>query len=308
MSWIERLFARKRLESDLDKELRFHFESQVADKVRSGLSQDEARRRTRMEFGGIDQIKEDCRESRGTQWVESMLQDVRFAVRQLRKSPAFTLITIVSLALGIGANTAIFTLLNAILLRPLPVQNPGELLLFGDGSESGSTEAVPDGSTRLFSYLFFKDFRRKDTSFSGVAAVDSTQFVTKASISGEAYQTTRINLVSGNYFSVLGVPATLGRIVEESDDSVPDSGAVAVASYTWFQRHFHGDSSALGKVIRIQSHDYTLVGVAKPGFYGVTAANRLISLFRSPWRRPSLVPVGMASVTNCFSRSFSLED
>jgi predicted permease len=270
MSWIERLFARKRLESDLDKELRFHFESQVADKVRSGLSQDEARRRTRMEFGGIDQVKEDCRESRGTQWVESMLQDVRFAVRQLRKSPAFTLITIVSLALGIGANTAIFTLLNAILLRPLPVQNPGELLLFGDGSESGSTEAVPDGSTRLFSYLFFKDFRRKDTSFSGVAAVDSTQFVTKASISGATYQTTRINLVSGNYFSVLGVPATLGRIIEESDDSVPDSGAVAVASYSWFQRHFHGDSSALGKVIRIQSHDYTLVGVARPAFYGVT--------------------------------------
>jgi predicted permease len=134
----------------------------------------------------------------------------------------------------------------------------------------GSTEAVPDGSWRLFSYSFFHDFRQKDASFSGIAAVDSTQFATKASIASAAYQTTHVNLVSGSYFSVLGVPAFLGRTIEESDDSAPGAGPVAVASYSWFQRHLNGDPSALGKVIRIQSHDYTLVGVAKPGFYGVT--------------------------------------
>jgi predicted permease len=150
------------------------------------------------------------------------------------------------------------------------VQNPSELVLFGNGSAAGSTEGVPDGNTNLFSYAFYQDFRKKDTSFSGVAAVDSTPFVTKASVANGAYQTTHINLVSGSYFSVLGVPATLGRILEESDDSVMDSGAVAVASYSWFQRHFQGDPSALGKVIRIQSHDYILVGVARPGFTGVT--------------------------------------
>src|SRR5580698_4295130 len=270
MSWLGRLFAREQMESDLDKELRFHFESQIADKVRSGISESEARRLTRVEFGGIEQIKEDCRQSRGTLWVESVVQDVRYGIRQLIKSPGFTLIAVVSLTLGIGANTAIFTLLNAILLRPLPVRNPSELLLFGDGGAAGSTESVPEGSTRLFSYSFFRDFRQKDTSFSGVAAVDSIQIETKASIASEAYQTTHVNLVSGSYFSVLGVPAFLGRTIEESDDSAPDAGPVAVASYSWFQRHFNGNPSALGKVIRIQSHNYTLVGVAKPGFYGTT--------------------------------------
>ena len=271
MSWLERLFARKRLETDLDKELRFHFESQVADKVRSGIPEMEARRLTRIEFGGIEQIKENCRESRGTLWVESLVQDLRYGARQLCKSPGFTLIAIVSLALGIGANTAIFTLLNAILLRPLPVQNPGELLLFGNGIAQGSTESVPDESTRLFSNPFFHDFRQKDTSFSGIAAVDSTQFATKASVAGAGYQTTHVNLVSGSYFSVLGVPAVLGRTIEESDDAAPGAGPVAVASYSWFQRHLNGDPAALGKVaIRIEAHDYTVVGVAKPEFSGMT--------------------------------------
>jgi len=258
------------MEIELDKEVQFHFESQVADKMRSGISEVEARRLTRLEFGGVEQIKEDCRESRGTMWLESLVQDVRYGLRQLRKSPSFTFIAILSLALGIGANTAIFTLLNAILLRPLPVQSPKELLLFGDGVAQGNTMSIPDGNTKLFSYSFFHDFRVKDTSFSGIAAVDSTQFATKASIAGAAYQTTHVNLVSGSYFSVLGVSAFLGRTIGESDDSAEGTGPVAVASYSWFQRQFNGDPSALGKTIRIQSHNYTLVGVARPGFYGYT--------------------------------------
>lgn len=270
MSWLERLFSRKRMEIDLDKELRFHFDAQVADKVRTGVSESEARRLTRIEFGGLEQVKEDCRESRGTMGLESTVKDVRYGLRQLRKSPGFAILAIASLALGIGANTAIFALLNAILLRPLPVQNPGELFLFGDGRAVGSTEAVPNESWRLFSDAFFQDFRQKDTSFSGVAAVDSTEFAVKASISGGAYETTHADLVSGSYFTVLGVPAFLGRTIEESDDRAPGAGPVAVASYSWFQRRFHGDPSGLGKVIRIESQDYTLVGVARPGFSGVT--------------------------------------
>jgi hypothetical protein len=182
----------------------------------------------------------------------------------------FTFISILSLTLSIGAKTAIFTLVNAILLRPLPVQSPRELLLFGDGNAQGSTSSVPDWSWDLFSDSFFHDLRQKDSSFSGIAAVDSTQFETKASIAGAAYQTTHVNLVSGSYFSVLGVPAFLGRTIGESDDSSEGAGPVAIASYSWFQRQFGGDPSALGKTIRIQSHDYTLVGVSRPGFYGFT--------------------------------------
>src|SRR5580704_1898121 len=270
MSWLQRLFARRRMDRDLDKEIQFHVESQVADKVRSGISEIEARRLTRLEFSGSEQIKEDCRQSRGTMWLESLVQDVRFGLRQLRKSPGFTFIAILSLTLGIGANTAIFTLLNAILLRPLPVQKRSELLLFGNGQSQGSMSSIPDGNTKLFSYSFFRDFRQKDTSFSGIAAVDSSQFATKASVDGAAYRTTQVDLVSGSYFSVLGVPAFLGRTIGESDDGAEGSGPVAVASYSWFQRQFNGDPSALGKTIRIQSHDYTLVGVARPGFYGYT--------------------------------------
>lgn len=270
MSWLQRLFARRRMDFDLDKEIQFHIESQVADKVRSGISEIEARRLTRLEFGGAEQIKEDCRRSRGTMWLESLSQDVRYGLRKLRKSPGFAFIAILSLTLGIGANTAIFTLLNAVLLRPLPVQRPSELVLFGNGQAQGSTISIPDGNTKLFSYAFFRDLRQKNTSFSGIAAVDSNQFATKASIGGAAYQTAHVDLVSGSYFSVLGVPAFLGRTIDESDDSVEDAGPVAVASYSWFQRQFNGDPSALGKTIRIQSHDYTLVGVARPGFYGYT--------------------------------------
>ncbi|HEY2470680.1 MAG TPA: ABC transporter permease [Terracidiphilus sp.] len=270
MSWLGRLFARKQLETDLDKELRFHFDTQVADKVLSGVPESEARRLTRVEFGGIDQVKEECRESRGTLWVESFAQDIRYGARQLRKSPGFALVAIISLTLGIGANTAIFTLLNAIMLRPLPIENPSELVLFGNGSAHGSTQGVPDGDTRLFSYSFFHDFRQKDTSFSGIAAVNSSQFGTKGSIAGAPYQITNVDLVSGSYFSVLGVPAVLGRTIGESDDATDGAGPVAVASYSFFQRHLNGDPTALGKVIRIQSHDYTLVGVAKPGFSGIT--------------------------------------
>ena len=260
----------KRQDEEFAEELQSHLQMHIDENIRFGMTPDQARREAILKLGGIEQTMQRWRDQRAVPFCESLCQDIRFAFRNLHKSPGFTTVAVLTLALGIGANTAIFTLLNAILLRPLPVQNPGELLLFGDGDGAGSTESVPDGNWTLFSYSFFQDFRQKDTSFSGIAAVDSTQFETKASISGGPYQTTHVNLVSGSYFPVFGVPAFLGRTINESDDGVEGAGMVAVASYSWFQHHFNGDRSALGKIIRIQSQNYTLVGVAKPGFSGVT--------------------------------------
>jgi predicted permease len=267
---VRSLVEKRRVDRELDEELAAFAEASAAEKQRAGMSREAAVRAARIEMGSAGAVKHRVWSSRWESAPETLLKDLRFAVRQLSRSPGFAIVAVVSLALGIGANTAIFTLLNAILLRPLPVPNPRELYLFGDGGAQGSTEGVPEGSWRLFSTAFFHDFRAKDASFSGIAAVDSTQFATKAAIGGGGYETAHVDLVSGSYFAVLGVPAFLGRTIEESDDGAPGSGPVAVASYAWFERHFNGDPAALGKIVRMQSHDYTLVGVARPGFYGMT--------------------------------------
>lgn len=137
MGWLRRLFTRNRLEADLDKELRFHFESQVADKIRSGVPEIEARRLTRLEFGGIEQIKEACRDQRGTMWLETTLQDLFFALRQLCRSPGFTISAVAALALGIGVNTAIFSVVDTVLLKPLTYPDPGRIVQFMDAGPGG---------------------------------------------------------------------------------------------------------------------------------------------------------------------------
>ncbi len=288
---IQSLFNKRRVNGELDEELAAFAEASAREKERAGMSPEAATRAARVEIGSAASVKHGVWTLRWESIAENLFRDVRFAFRQLLKSPGFSLVAIVSLALGIGANVAIFTLLNAIMVRSLPVENPRELLLFGDGRAEGSTASVPDASWRLFSNSFFHDYRQKQTAFSGIAAVDSAQLTTKSSIAGAAYQTAHVDLVSGNYFSVLGVPAFLGRTIVESDDSAPGAGPVVVASYLWFQRHLNGDPSALGKVVRIEAHDYTLVGVARPGFSGIKVGQPAdlwapLSMMKqiAPWR------------------------
>ena len=269
-SGIQSLLGKQRVEHELDEELDSFLQASADAKERSGMSREAAARAARIEMGSCNSVKQRVWSSRWESLVDNTLQDVRLGIRSLAKSPGFTLVALLSLALGIGANTSIFTLLNAILLRPLPVQNPNQLVLFGDGRAAGSTAELPEGNTRLFSYPFFHEFSTKPNPYSGVAAIGSIQYQNHASIAGNAVEPIAIDLVSGNFFSVLGVPPVLGRTLSVDDDKAPGGGPVAVASYSWFQRHFNGSPSALGKVVRIQSHDYTLVGVAKPGFFGTT--------------------------------------
>ena len=267
---LQSLFHKQQVDRELDEELETYLEASADHKQRSGMTPEAARRLAKAEMGSSTSVKHQVWTSRWESTLDSLVQDLRLGVRALARSPGFTLVALLSLALGIGANTAIFTLLNAILLRPLPVQNPQQLVLFGEGKAVGSTNALPDDSWQLFSYPFYREFLSKSQAFSGIAAISSIQFGSHASVAGGPLENLRIDLVSGNYFSVLGVPPALGRTLAEADDQAPGSGTVAVASYGWFQRHFNGDPSAIGKTIRFESHDYTLVGVARPGFFGTT--------------------------------------
>jgi predicted permease len=270
-SGLKSLFQKPRIDRELEEELDSYLEASTSHKQQSGLSPETARRRAKIEIGSRNAIKHQVWTSRWESHLDNLLTDLRLGIRALAKSPGFTLVALLSLTLGIGANTAIFTLLNAIMLRPLPVQNPHQLVLFGHGSQIGSIGGLPDGSSDLFSYPFYREFKSRTQAFSSVAAVSSIQFATHSSISGAPLELLHIDLVSGSYFSVLGVAPALGRTLSEADDRAPGAGPVAVVSYAWFQRHFNGNPAALGKVLRILDHDYTLVGVAHPGFSGATA-------------------------------------
>jgi putative ABC transport system permease protein len=273
MGWLRRLFSRERLEADLDKELRFHFESQVADKVRSGILESEARRLTRIEFGGMEQIKEDCRERRGTMWLESLLQDLRYALRQLRKAPGFTLTAVLTLALGIGATTAIFTLVQQVMLQSLPVSRPDQLWRIGDQprccnwngySQNGDGEP---SDWSLFPWEAYKLFRANTPGFQDLAALQANSLslaVRRAGASGPP-DTANGQFISGNFFEILGVSAWRGRLLIDADDH-EGAPPVAVLSFHAWQEKYGSDASVVGSTCQINGHTFTIVGVAPAGF------------------------------------------
>jgi predicted permease len=201
----------------------------------------------------------------------SLMQDLRYALRQLRKNPGFTAVAVFTLALGIGANTAIFSLLNAVLLRNLPIRQPEQLMLFGKGTWRGSMDGLPDRSWQLFSYPFFREFRQKNQVFSEVAAIDSIMFSTHGRVAdGTNLEKINAELVSGTYFDTLGVRPVLGRVLTDADDRTPGGHPVVVASYSWWQRRFAKDGNVIGKSVTIRSTVYTVIGVAPAEFFGAT--------------------------------------
>ena len=279
MGWLRRLFSRERLEADLDKELRFHFESQVADKVRSGIPESEARRLTRIEFGGIEQIKENCRERRGTMWLESLLQDVRYALRQLRKSPGFTLTAVLTLALGIGGTTAIFTLIQQVMLRSLPVARPDQLWHVGDsdhccfsnGYTQGSGRFQPENHWIFFSWEAYKYLRANTPAFENLAAFQPGQYngylAVRPAGSSTAVEMRNGEYVSGNFFETFGISAWRGRLFTDADDR-EGAPPVAVMSFRIWREKYGSDASVAGKTYEFNGHPFTIVGVAAPTFFG----------------------------------------
>ena len=200
--------------------------------------------------------------------MQTLWQDLRYGYRMLLKNPGVTMLAVVALALGIGANTAIFSLMNAVMLRNLPVEKPGELVLFGDGHAGGSTDGI--GDTRLYSYFFFEKMRAASHSFSDLSSVLSlTLNGMHGKVDGSPdFEKMNVQLVSGTFFSMLGVKPALGRTFSAADDGAADAHPIAVASYSWWKRRFNRDPDALGKTINLEQNVYTIIGVAPQDFYG----------------------------------------
>jgi predicted permease len=198
-----------------------------------------------------------------------MFQDIRYGLRILLRKPGFTLIAVLSLALGIGANTAIFSLFAAVLIRSLPVHEPDRLVLFGNGREAGVTNAFPDESWDLFSYPFYRQMQQRTDVFSGVASLLSIHWPVHGFVnSSDNIEQMTVQPVSGSYFTVLGVNAGLGRVLTEADDQTEGAHPVAVVSHAWWEQRLGGDPSAVGKTITIDETTYTIVGVAPKEFFG----------------------------------------
>jgi len=204
-----------------------------------------------------------------------MFQDIRYGIRMLLKKPGFTAVAVLSLALGIGANTAIFSLLDAVLIKTLPVERPEQLVLFGKGESMGMTTGFPDGSTDLYSYPFYRQVQQQRTDvFSGVASLLSMPWNVHGFVnSGGDIEQLQVQLVSGSYFPVLGVNAGLGRVLTEADDQNVGAHPVAVVSYAWWQQRLGGNPSAVGQTITIDDTAYSIVGVAPRDFFGTTVGS-----------------------------------
>lgn len=265
MSWLSRLFRRGEQDARLDSELRFHLEQQTADNLAAGRPPGEARRLALAQFGGLEYIKEEARDARGTRFLDALFQDIRFAFRILRKTPLVTGIAIVSLALGIGANTAIFSLVDAVMLRRLPVRNPEQLtqILF-----RARTFSRPGSN---FTNPIWEQVRDHQDVFDGVFAWRATNFDLA---SGGEQENVRGVYVSGSYFATLGVRPAAGRLLAASDDVRGCSG-VAVLGYGFWQQHYDGSESAIGSLIRLNDRAFPIVGVAQNGFFGTDIGTSL---------------------------------
>jgi predicted permease len=278
-SWLQANLWRSRMESEMDAELWFHMQAYAEELMRGGVSREEAMRRARLEFAGAERVKEECREARGIDFVESLAQDVRYGLRVLRKSPGFTATAVLTLALGIGANTAMFSPINAVMLRSLPVPNPQQLVILGWTARqepetmqervwSGCQQMLGDQNEHgncSFSLALFQQMRGQQSVFSGMAAFFDVEPV--AVINGQATRT-QAEFVSGDWFSTLGVRPLVGRIINPDDDA-PGAPPVAVLGYKFWQRKFGGDPSIVGKTITINRIVLTIAGVAPPGFLGL---------------------------------------
>src|SRR5438876_219182 len=279
MAWVhrlwlrlQRLFLRKGLAKELDGEMQFHLDELIAENIGAGMSREEARSAALRTFGNATALKEEAREAWGWTCLEQLLQDVRYAIRQLRKTPGFTATAVLTLALGIGANAAIFTLMDALMMRSLPVADPKTLVRLGDTSDccvnSGSVE---NGSYALFSTEMYERLKKYAPEFEDLASMQAgfpyRPVVARRDGTQENARSVMGEFVSGNYFQTFGLRPAAGRLFSDSDD-VKGAAMVAVMSYTAWKRDYAGDTSVIRSTFWINTKAVTLVGIAPEGFFG----------------------------------------
>ncbi len=263
---MKSLFRRKHVEKELDEELRFHMEQRTEEEIAKGHTPEEAHNLARRAMEGLEQKKEQCRDTRRLNPIENLGRDVRYAVRVLRKSPVFASVAVLSLALGIGANTAIFSLIDTLLLRPLPVPQPGRLVQIGLDRGFRQPQTA-------FSRGLFEQTRANSTVFSGVFTWSDLRFQMR---SGPEMVHVNGALAGGDYFAGLGVPALIGRTFTAAED-VPNggkSGPVAVISYEFWSSHFQRNPAAIGRTLVLDGVNFTVIGVMPRQFFGADVSVR----------------------------------
>jgi predicted permease len=275
MKWIADFVRRRRADRELDIEVEAHLEEKMADLMDSGMPEKEAREKARREFGNVALYRQDSREEWGWVWLETLLQDLRYAVRVLRRNPGFTLVAVFSLAIGIGVNSAMFSLADALLLRPLAVSRPNQVV-----TVTGVTPSDP--STNL-SYRDYVDFRDRSKSLEGLVAYKLWNF--GFSVRPDELAQMKVGfLVSGNLFRAMGVEPELGRAFRPEEDQVPGRDAVAVLGHDFWEKELGADPSFVGRRVRLSGIDFTIIGVAPERFTGM-----------DQYMRPKLfVPLAMA--------------
>jgi putative ABC transport system permease protein len=270
MRWYQRFFRRDLTEKHLDAELQFHLEQRIADLVAAGMAPEEARRLARLEFGGPDQVKEECRDVGASHIIETFIQDIRYGLRQLRRNPGFTVVAVLTLALGIGANTAIFSVVNAVVLRPLPYAHSDRLVWIAESIPALKSEVVSGGD--------YVDWKDQNHTLDRIAAYDTVYRGSLSEGSGSGGGSADFNLtgrgtparvhsafVSASFFATLGVEPQLGRAFTENEDQ-PSGPHVVVLTHSFWQQYFGSDAHVLGQTVNLDSAPYTVIGVMPASF------------------------------------------
>jgi hypothetical protein len=314
---IRSLLRRRQEEQQLDDELQFHLERQIEQNLAAGMAPERARYAALRLFGGVQQVKEECRDMRQTHFVDTLLRDISYGLRQLRRSPGLTTVVVLSLALGIGANTAIFSLIDAVMLKLLPVKDPGQLLLTSWAVRSrpgiipwflrslqGDSDQDATGrfTSTSFSYPAFEDISARNQVFSGVLGFADAD---RLNVSAGGQPGLAVGeFVSGDYFSTLGVQALLGRTITPADDTLTASRAAMISSGYWARR-FGRDPAVVGRAITVNGVPFTLVGVTPSEFFGLQPGRAIdvwIPLHAQPQVAPSWTEAGVPKTAKFTAR------